>query len=78
MSPVQSRTRSQIPPSYHVFRYASRKHIVARNNLIANLAAQIFSIFLVIFTIFIGAWDCSSTNYDQKCDTLLTYHLGQD
>ena len=32
---------------------------------------------IVIFTIFIGAWDCSTSDLDQQCDTLLTYHLGQ-
>lgn len=31
----------------------------------------------MLLTFFIGAWDCSTSDVDQKCDTLLTYHLGQ-
>lgn len=30
---------------------------------------------LVILTVFIGAWDCSTSNPENLCDTLLTYHL---
>ncbi len=45
--------------------------------MILNLVFQIVSAFLVLLTYFVGAWDCSTNNVDNQCDTLFKYHLGE-
>ncbi len=57
------------------FRYTSRREFVAKNNLIVNVVIQILSSALVLITIFVGSWDCSTDGL-KYCDTMLEYHVG--
>ena len=77
MQPQPRYRKPTSAPSFHRFQYQPVRQKAAQNNLILNLCLQGFSMFLVILTMFVGAWDCNSVDRDHYCDWLLIYHLGQ-